>query len=49
MKKALTVLSSIIIVLFILALYGWMVNQIGTGKKKFGFLTEPKSLSPFEI
>ncbi|MAC96317.1 MAG: hypothetical protein CMC96_12555 [Flavobacteriales bacterium] len=41
MKKALTVLSSIIIVLFILALYGWMVNQIGTGKKKFGFLTEP--------
>lgn len=41
MKKFFTVFSSVIIILFILALYGWMVNQIVTGKKNFGFLTEP--------
>jgi hypothetical protein len=41
MKKFLAVFSTTVILLFVLALFGWMVNQIGTKGKKFGFLTEP--------
>lgn len=41
MKKFLLVFSTLVIFLFILALFGWMVNQITTKNKKFGFLTEP--------
>lgn len=40
-KKILNVFSLIVVFLFILAVYGWMVNQIGKGSKKFGVLTEP--------
>ncbi len=41
MHKALKVLSTVIICLFILSIYGWMVDQISSKNKKFGFLTEP--------
>lgn len=41
MKKLISIFSYIIISLFILAIFGWMVNQISTKNKKFGFLTEP--------
>lgn len=41
MKKFLSILSTIIISLFILAIFGWMVNQLSTGKRKFGVFTEP--------
>ena len=41
MKKILTIFSSIIVFLFILAIFGWMVNQIGAKNKQFGILTEP--------
>lgn len=48
MKKAFSYLSTIIIVLTVLSLFGWMVNQISTGKQKFGVLTKPiKSLYSF--
>ena len=40
-KKILNIFSFIVVFLFILAVYGWMVNQIGKGSKKFGVLTEP--------
>ncbi len=41
MKKILIVFSKVVIFLFILSLFGWMVKQISSEKKKFGFLTEP--------
>jgi|LZCG01.1.fsa_nt_gb hypothetical protein len=41
MKKILSVIATVVIILFILAVFGWMVNQIGTKNKKFGFLTKP--------
>ncbi|MGB0432214.1 MAG: hypothetical protein ACPGLV_17190, partial [Bacteroidia bacterium] len=41
MKKILSIFSTIIISLFFLSLFGWMVNQISTKNKKFGFVTEP--------
>jgi len=41
MKNALKTFSLIVIFLFILSLFGWMVNQISNNNKKFGFLTEP--------
>ncbi len=41
MKKILTIFSKIVISLFVLSLFGWMVNQVSSKNKKFGFLTEP--------
>lgn len=41
MRRALTVFSTIVIVLFFLSLFGWMVSHIVKGDKKFGFLEEP--------
>lgn len=41
MKKILTIFSKVIIFLFILSLFGWMVNQMSTKNKNFGFLTNP--------
>lgn len=41
MKKTLKIFSTIVIFLFILSLFGWMVNQVSNKNKKFGFLTEP--------
>ena len=40
-EKAVTVFSIVVISLFILSLFGYMVNQISSENKKFGFLTEP--------
>ncbi len=41
MKKIISTFSIIVILLFVLALFGWMVNQVGVHNKKFGFMTEP--------
>ncbi|MCF8231710.1 MAG: arylsulfotransferase family protein [Bacteroidales bacterium] len=41
MKKVLKTFSIVIIVLFILSIFGWMVSNISKGEKKYGFLTEP--------
>ena len=41
MKKIVAVFSTIVMLLFVLALFGWMVSQIGNKGKNFGFLTEP--------
>src|SRR6056297_1860188 len=41
MKKILTIFSLIIISLFALSIFGYLVYQISSENKKFGFLTEP--------
>lgn len=41
MKKLLSILSGIVIILFFLSLYGWMVNHISKGDRNFGFLAAP--------
>ena len=41
MKTALKIFSATVIFLFILSLFGWMVDQISNKNKKFGFLTQP--------
>lgn len=41
MKKILTIFSTIVISLFILAVFGWMVSEIESKHRKFGFLTKP--------
>ncbi|MAY82981.1 MAG: hypothetical protein CMP59_02515 [Flavobacteriales bacterium] len=41
MNKALKIFSTVVVILALLSGFGWMVNQISTKKKKFGFLTEP--------
>lgn len=41
MKSVLKVFSVLMIILAVLSVYGWMVNQIGTKNKDFGFLTKP--------
>jgi len=41
MKSVLKGFSMLVIVLAVLSVYGWMVNQIGTKNKDFGFLTKP--------
>lgn len=44
MKKALTLFSTLVIFLFILSLFGWVVNQISSKGRTFGFLTKPIKL-----
>ncbi len=41
MKKVLQIFSTLVISLFLLSLFGWMVNQISTEKKDFGVFNEP--------
>lgn len=41
MKKVLKVFSFLVIILFVLSLFGWMVFHISSGDKKFGFIAEP--------
>lgn len=41
MKKILQVFSTIVIFLFILSVFGWMVNQISSHNREFSFLTKP--------
>jgi hypothetical protein len=41
MKKILKIFSTVVIFLFILSLFGWMVNQISNNNKRFGILTGP--------
>ncbi len=41
MKNILKVFSITVILLFFLAVFGWMVNQISNQHKDFGFLTKP--------
>lgn len=41
MKKILKIFSTIVIILFILSVFGWTVNQISNKNKRFGFLTGP--------
>jgi len=41
MKRILKTFSLIVIVLFILSIFGWMASHIAVGDKKFGFLTKP--------
>ena len=41
MKRVLKTFSLIVIVLFILSIFGWMASHITSGDKKFGFLTGP--------
>lgn len=41
MKRILKTFALIVIVLFILSIFGWMASHITAGDKKFGFLTAP--------
>lgn len=41
LQKILKAFSIVVIILFVLSIFGWMVFHISQGDKKFGFLTEP--------
>ncbi|MEM7160893.1 MAG: arylsulfotransferase family protein [Bacteroidota bacterium] len=41
MNKVLKIFSTAVIILFVLSVFGWMVDQISNKNKSFGILTEP--------